>query len=497
MITITRSMARLVRAVFRKALGNAARGSLGVVGIESSADGLLFKSKFNDVAIEYRVPGHYPAESVAVPIDLLRTVEAGNDEPVQIQQSSKRMVEAHWNDGAVPQIGHFDADKAGDRLKGFPAVPREWLENEPRLLEALQDAAGTVNQYPNRFATNMIQFRNEMGSLGATDGRHLLVQRGFALPKGELLFPANNVFTAKELPTNLPVFIGRTEDWLSVRVGPWMFHFLIDKAGRYPKLQDQIRAAETATSKLHVSEPDAAFLAQTLERLPNHEHTFQPVTVELNSQVCVRAKPEESSQVTEVLLSSSSLEGTATAFNTDRRYLARALRMGFREILIFDKDRPVQCQDEHRTYVWMPLSSEGVIKRAKAMIQIHSPLQEARDKPQLKQQRTTSIMPRRKASDFGVVPANGTTNGSTSGHTNGNATEPSHGASHSTSNGAANGDNAPEVSLIDQAEAVRTSLREAVDKVGDLIGSLKKQRKQSRLVQSTLSSLRQLQTLDA
>lgn len=106
-------------------------------------------------------------------------------------------------------------------------------------------------------------------------------------------------------------------------------------------------------------------------------------------------------------------------------------------------------------------------------------------------------MPRRKASDFGVVPANGTTNGSTSGHTNGNATEPSHGASHSTSNGAANGDNAPEVSLIDQAEAVRTSLREAVDKVGDLIGSLKKQRKQSRLVQSTLSSLRQLQTLDA
>ncbi|MCE9553069.1 MAG: hypothetical protein K8T91_06780 [Planctomycetes bacterium] len=493
MITITRSMARLVRAVFRKALGNAARGSLGVVGLESSADGLVLKSKFNDVAIEYRVPGHYPAESVAIPIDLLRTVEAGNDEPVQIQQSSKRMVEARWNDGVVPQIGHFDADKAGDRLKGFPAPPKEWLENEPRLLVALRDSTETVNLYPSRFATNMIQLRKETGSIGATDGRHLLVQRGFALPcKDELLFPANKVFAAKELPTDQPVFIGRTEDWVSIRIGQWTFYFQIDKAGRYPKLQDHIRAVEPATSKLHVAEPDAAFLAQTLERLPNHEHSSQPVTVDLNGQVCVRTKPEDGSQVTEVVLSSSSLEGPATAINTDRRYLARALRMGFREVLIFDKDRPVQCQDDRRTFVWVPLSSEGVIKPGKDMIRIQSPMQDTVIEHQLKKQRNET-MPRRKASDFGVVPANGTSNepssGTANGHTNG------------TSNGAGNGtthvEHASEVSLIEQAETVRTSLKESVDKVGDLIAALKRHRKQSRLVQSTLTSLKQLQTLDA
>ena len=493
MITITRSTARLVRAVFRKALGNAARGRLGVVGLESGADGLLFKSKFNDVAIEYRVPGHYPAESVAVPIDLLRTVEGSNDEPVQIQQSSKRMVEARWNDGVVPQIGHFDADRAGDLLKGFPATPREWLENEPRLLVALRDAAETVNQYPTRFATNMIQLRNETGSLGATDGHHLLVQRGFSLPcKDELLFPANKVFTAKELPTEEQVFIGRTEDWVSVRVGQWTMHFLVDKAGSYPKLQDQIRAVETATSKLHVSEADAAFLVQTLDRLPCNEDAFRPVTVDLNGQVCIRAKPEGSSQVTEVLLSSSSLEGPATAINTDRRYLARALRMGFREVLIFEHDRPLQCQDDHRSYVWMPLSPEGVIKPAENMIRIESPLQDASGSSLPKQKRNTPAMPRKKASDYGVVPAtNGTNNGATNGHSNGHAAEPA------TSNGNTNGEHAGEVSLIEQAETVRTSLRESMDKVGDLITSLKRHRKQSRLVQSTLSSLKQLQSLDA
>ena len=490
MITITRSVARLVRAVFRKALGNAAQGRFGVVGLESTADGLVFKSKYNDVAIEYKVPGEYPAESVAVPIDLLRTVEGSKDDPVQIQQSSKRMVEARWNDGAIPQIGHFDADGAGNSLKGFPATPTEWLENEPRLLVALRDVAEIVNPYPTRFATNMIQLRNETGSLGATDGHHLLLQRGFRLPcQDELLFPANKVFAAKELPADQPVFIGRTEDWVSIQIGPWTFHFMIDKVGRYPKLSDQVRVAETATSKLRVSDADATFLAQTLDRLPCHEDEFRPITVDLNGQVCIRAKPKDDDQVTEVVLSSSSLEGPATAINTDRRYLALALRMGFREVLIFEKGRPVQCQDEHRSYVWMPLSPDGIIKPAKDMIRIESPLQDAQPVNQhLKQQRTTSTMPRKKASDYGVVPANGT-----NGHSNGHAAEPSNGAT----NGADNGDHAHEVSLIDQAEAVRTSLREAVDKVSDLIGSLKKQRKQSRLVQSTLSSLRQLQTLDA
>lgn len=46
--------------------------------------------------------------------------------------------------------------------------------------------------------------------------------------------------------------------------------------------------------------------------------------------------------------------------------------------------------------------------------------------------------------------------------------------------------------LIQQAEHVRQSLRDATAKVSDLIASLKQQRRQVKAVQATLQSLRQL-----
>ena len=52
-------------------------------------------------------------------------------------------------------------------------------------------------------------------------------------------------------------------------------------------------------------------------------------------------------------------------------------------------------------------------------------------------------------------------------------------------------------SLIEQAEAVKTSLRETLTNTSELITSLKKHRKQTKLVRSTLASLRQLQSIDA
>ncbi len=64
-------------------------------------------------------------------------------------------------------------------------------------------------------------------------------------------------------------------------------------------------------------------------------------------------------------------------------------------------------------------------------------------------------------------------------------------------NGTVNDNNAGVEVLIDQAEAVKTSLRETLNHTSELIASLKKHRKQTKLVRSTLASLRQLQAIDA
>ena len=60
-----------------------------------------------------------------------------------------------------------------------------------------------------------------------------------------------------------------------------------------------------------------------------------------------------------------------------------------------------------------------------------------------------------------------------------------------------NDDRAGVESLIEQAEAVKASLRETLTNTTELIGALKKHRKQTKLVRSTLASLRQLQSIDA
>jgi hypothetical protein len=47
--------------------------------------------------------------------------------------------------------------------------------------------------------------------------------------------------------------------------------------------------------------------------------------------------------------------------------------------------------------------------------------------------------------------------------------------------------------LIEQAEAVKVSLRDSLSKTGELIATLKRHRKQSKAVATTLASLRRLQ----
>ena len=52
------------------------------------------------------------------------------------------------------------------------------------------------------------------------------------------------------------------------------------------------------------------------------------------------------------------------------------------------------------------------------------------------------------------------------------------------------------VSSLDQAVALRDALRDAVNQTTVLITALKRERKQSKLVRSTLASLKQIQAVE-
>jgi len=73
----------------------------------------------------------------------------------------------------------------------------------------------------------------------------------------------------------------------------------------------------------------------------------------------------------------------------------------------------------------------------------------------------------------------------------------SNGTGNGSHNGAANGNSQPDAAgstdLIEQAEALRSTLRTATAQVGDLIAALKQQKKATRSVQTALATLRQLE----
>ena len=146
----------------------------------------------------------------------------------------------------------------------------------------------------------------------------------------------------------------------------------------------------------------------------------------------------------------------------------RAMQLGFRSIDLFDPEAPVCCRDQRRSYVWALPGKDGVLKSDPNAVRIESPAGSSVS-PIPKPNRKQSTMPQTKTNRNG--PARNKETG--------------------------NDDRAGVEALIEQAEAVKASLRETLTNTSELIGALKKHRKQTKLVRSTLASLRQLQSIDA
>jgi hypothetical protein len=265
------------------------------------------------------------------------------------------------------------------------------------------------------------------------------------------------------------VSIGKSEDWLTIRVGPWTIHLQIVKEGRYPAIDDLIRRPNDSVAKLCVSDSDAGFLTKALKRLPTADEYNLPVTVDLNGAVVIRAHSEENQAPTEVLLSSSTASGEAIRFNTNRHYLGRALKMGFREVSLYGPDAPAICHEGTRNYIWALLGKDGIIKPSENAVRIAS--------QEDTQDQTTN--PRKTRNRTTMVQANNNENGKA--NSNGSQTDEIVGVD----------------AIIEHAEALKVSLRDSLTKTSDLIVSLKRHKKVNKSVQTALASLRQLQTLDA
>ena len=196
--------------------------------------------------------------------------------------------------------------------------------------------------------------------------------------------------------------------------------------------------------------------------------------------------------MTQVVLSNSRRTGAELRWQTNRKFLARAVRLGFREVCLHGAETPPVCRDEHRAYVWALLEADKALAPTDNMVSLTSPVSTVAAVAQRHRIPTPRRLhqPTERTTRMSHNRIAATLAGSATPPVNGSAqpvAEPNEPADQSTSFG----------TVLREAEAVKTSLRDAHGQVGRLITALKRHRRQSKLVQSTLASLKQLQSLEA
>lgn len=373
MPTVFRSDVRHFLALCRRAgvrkLRRAASPAIAVLG---DTDGMRLRLLTRDLAIEYSVSHSTSDIALRLPLEALDACAGRRGEPVTFDVAVDGRVELRWTDRGVPRRGEFSQPPAVD--ESFPAPPTNFVAHDAELWKALGDAVACTDEESKRYALGCVRLCGATGRIEATDGRQALVQTGFQFPWEEnLLIPGSKLLGCPEIERGA-IEIGRTDDWVSVRTGKWLIQLRIQNEARFPNIEQVIPNPELARSRLELSPSDAEFLKTTLPHLPCHDDIYRPITCDLNGRVLIRSRELSAAHPVEVDLRSSTLEGAPIQVSTDRRYVDRALRLGFRKILFHDPNSPALAVDQRRRYLWAVLDKTSAIARHEQAQKIDSPL---------------------------------------------------------------------------------------------------------------------------
>jgi hypothetical protein len=490
MITLTRSQVRRLRVAFRRsALGIAHRGIVSELVLRAEGDQLRAQHRYCDLAVECVEAGSdRPAASLAIPLDALADFEGPADTPVVLESPAPDRTVARWQDRGIPQSREYSLVTPVDRAVPMPGLPAAWVSNPGGLLDALAEATETTTPDSARYALDTIQLQGGRGQLVATDGRQLLVRSGYQFPwTDDLLIKGRPIFACRALPRDQPVEVGRTDTHVFFRAGPWTISCVIQRDVRFPAVERVIPGASEIGTRLRLDPADARFLESALGRLPGGEEGNSPVTVDLNGEVAVRAASlDQPRQVTELVLDRPSYTGSPLCICTNPMLLGRALRLGFTELGFTNAESPFVCRDGSRTFTVQPLGDGSAPGADVEIIRIESGA---------------------ATSGGGHAPARAeSTRGTPTVREPSNRHEPAPPAETrnrvSTRPTEAVSTAGPEqpatslVALIQEAESLHAALADARSRTARLIAGLRRQRKQSRLVNETLKSLRQLKLVE-
>jgi hypothetical protein len=480
-LTISRSILRRFRTLCRRG-GLHKAGSTGcVVTLVSGPEGCRIQAASPDIAIEYHQPTPCEAQTIRLPLGALEACEGRDESPVTITVRPDDSVELVWNDRGV--LRSSEQIQLKPKGESFPEWPSRTVANEAELWPALADAVETTDPNSSRYALGCLQLRGASGTVEATDGHQALTQGGYRFGfEEDALVPATKLLGCSDLNAPGGFRVGRSEKHVGLEIGPWRLMLRIQD-GRFPKLDQILPSGAGVRSTLEIATNDARFLINAIPRLPCDDAIHQPLTLDLNGKVLIRCRETDRARPTELQLSASKLVGEPIVFNTNRRYVERALRLGFHRIGLFGSESPVLCNDGRRRFVWMLLDKDSAIARHDDPIRIEK--EDAR-RPHIDAKPAelpcVSALPRTSKPQQSESPVTVPINNRVAASAKPNDAKSEMPARNTTT-----------ASTIEQALSLRDTLRSVARQAGELARSLKQQKRQAKIVATTLASLKELQ----
>jgi hypothetical protein len=328
-----------------------------------------------------------------------------------------------------------------------------------RMLNALNEAGRCIDKDSIRTALNGICLRGGSSQIISTSGIQLLVQEGYDFTWGEsdVVCPVSKLFGSKELREieGDNVAVGLVAEFVHFSIGVvdiWLR--AID--GKFPKVAGIIKPAAEMTY-LCIHPTDVRFILERIDKLLGSKEHESPVYLALDDKIQVRSHDSIQKACIALELTHSTFTGKNVSVSMNRLFLKNALQLDCLRIGIDPKGAtPVICDnDDDKTFVFMPLrnaepeadhvevipSTTQPIATTKAAIDVPPPVK-CRRKVAVK--RSHSKQPESK------------------------------------------------VAVLQSAEDIRQTLRQSLVLMNTLIREVKAQRKQDRLLRTTMDSLNKL-----
>lgn len=419
------------------------------------------------------IPAPFP-----LPWELIQRLGKENDDPVGIERGNE-VVNAKYSVKGMEKTVNFALQTIKETGE-LPGVPEKMKHISSEFIDRVWKCSPYIDPDSDRYSLGNVALNGTNGMMTATDGRQAISFEGNDFPWEEtVLLKPNNVFALKEIHGSGIVGIGNHDSWLTIQSGIYTLQFK-NSEGKYPKMEHVFDNSSRADGWIDLDERDCDFLSATLDSLPAINEVNMPVTIELADRVILRGADEKRENVTELVLAHSSYSGKELRVSMDRFFLQQALHLGHRRIGIasgtntqFWATGIPDCR-----YVWMAVEGADVLKSEKMMT-----LSSADDVPS----RIPSKPPQTKTNPLtketpGImniskpIPVLSTAARVMKKEPTTRETDPP--------------------TLLQNAEKLEKSLREALTATQQIIRQSKAQVKRNHALRATLSSLKQLQNLD-